>query len=269
MMIKVHIFHTGSVIVDEAIPYHQNNPAAVTGLCRSSSHRIILPVSCYLIEHPAGKILIDTGWNTIYARTEPKRFLGLLNRISTPVINEDEGIDTKLKALNLTSYDIDAVFFSHLDFDHTSGIPLVQNAKHFYASEEELMDSSHFSFRYQKETWKDIHLFSFQYSHTGEGPFGRSLDVFSDGSVQLVSTSGHTHGHCSARISNGDKYLILAGDSVYTQVSIEKHIIPGFTVNNENAQRSMEWICSCAEDPACIGIFPNHDPAVIEQTIEL
>ncbi|MDD5969707.1 MAG: hypothetical protein PUC17_09595 [Anaerostipes sp.] len=33
-MIKIHIFHTGSVIVDRAIPYKQKNPLAVTGVLR-------------------------------------------------------------------------------------------------------------------------------------------------------------------------------------------------------------------------------------------
>ncbi|MGN0408913.1 MAG: hypothetical protein ACI4E3_00750 [Candidatus Fimousia sp.] len=33
-MIKIHIFHTGSVIVDRAIPYKQKNPLAVTGFLR-------------------------------------------------------------------------------------------------------------------------------------------------------------------------------------------------------------------------------------------
>lgn len=30
--IKVHIFHTGKVKVDRAIPLHEKNPLAVTGL---------------------------------------------------------------------------------------------------------------------------------------------------------------------------------------------------------------------------------------------
>lgn len=33
--IKVSIFHTGKVRVDQAIPLHEHNPLAVTGLFRS------------------------------------------------------------------------------------------------------------------------------------------------------------------------------------------------------------------------------------------
>ena len=48
---------------------------------------------------------------------------------------------------------------------------------------------------------------------------GRSYDVFGDGSVVLVNTPGHTHGMFSAVVSGGGKYVVLAGDSVYTPVS--------------------------------------------------
>ncbi len=67
-MIRIHIFHTGSVIVDCAIPYKEKNPLAVTGMFRSADKKLTLPVSCYLIEHPKGRILIDSGWDTKYAK---------------------------------------------------------------------------------------------------------------------------------------------------------------------------------------------------------
>ena len=92
-MIKVHIFHTGSVCVDDAIPHGSNNPFAVLGLFRKKEHRKTLPVSCYLIEHPKGRVLIDTGWDSIYATQKPKRFFGLLDHISTPIIKQEESID--------------------------------------------------------------------------------------------------------------------------------------------------------------------------------
>lgn len=50
--IKLYIFHTGKVRVDRAIPLHERNPLAVTGLFRGKDKQLILPVSAYLIEHP-------------------------------------------------------------------------------------------------------------------------------------------------------------------------------------------------------------------------
>lgn len=63
--IKIHVLHTGLVKVDKALPFHgqYRNPLAFTGLFRSARNQITLPVSSYLIEHPKGLLLIDTGWH--------------------------------------------------------------------------------------------------------------------------------------------------------------------------------------------------------------
>lgn len=39
-MIKIHIFHTGKVIVDMAIPYKERNPLAVTGFLRGEDKKL-------------------------------------------------------------------------------------------------------------------------------------------------------------------------------------------------------------------------------------
>ncbi len=85
-MIKIHIFHTGKVRVDVAIPYKEKNPLAVTGFLRGNDKKTDLTVSCYLIEHPNGRVLIDSGWHSKYVREKPHRFFGLLDRISTPIL---------------------------------------------------------------------------------------------------------------------------------------------------------------------------------------
>ncbi|MEA4911000.1 MAG: N-acyl homoserine lactonase family protein [Oscillospiraceae bacterium] len=266
-MIRIHIFHTGKVIVDRSIPYHESNPLAVTGFLRGKDKKLTLPVSCYLIEHPKGKVLIDTGWDTKYAHERPNR---MLDDISRPVICENGGVDSKLKAMQILPEDIDGVYFSHMDFDHTSGIPLVNGAKRFFAAREELSDANRYFFRYVKSCWRGVNVESFDYGNSGVGPVGSSYDVFGDGSVLLVNTPGHSHGHFSVKVTSADgKYVILAGDGVYTQKSIRERIIPGFTVDTALAKKSVDWICECAADENCLLVAPNHDPDIPEQTIEL
>lgn len=264
---KVHIFHTGRVRVDQAIPYKEKNPLAVTGFLRGEKKKITLPVSCYLIEHPKGKILIDTGWDSQYVSEKPNIFL---NSISKPIMKEGESIDCHLKKLGITPAELDYIFFSHMDFDHTSGLRLVQDAKRIMAAREEMADSQKYVFRYIKSTWKFTHIESFDYVQTGIGPVGKSYDVFGDGSVLLVSTPGHSHGLFSVKITGGDdNYVILAGDTAYTQKSIHERTIPGFAVDTELAKKSLAWICDCVADPHCLLVAANHDPSIKEQVIEL
>ena len=156
-----------------------------------------------------------------------------------------------------------------MDFDHTSGLCLVREAKRIMAAREELEDSRKYFFRYVKTNWNFANVEPFEYENTGIGPVGRSYDVFGDGSVVLVNTPGHTHGMFSAVVSGGGKYVVLAGDSVYTQRSIREKLIPGFTVNAKLAEKSLEWVCQCAADENCLLAAANHDPEVEEQTIEL
>lgn len=269
-MIKVHIFHTGTVRVDRAIPLYERNPLAVTGLFRSKDKSMILPVSCYLIEHPKGKILIDTGWDTKYATERPKEWFGLVDKISGPSIKEDEGVNSKLASLGLRDDDLKAVYLSHMDFDHASGICLVKNAGGIYAAEEEIKDAKKSKFRYV-DTWTGIaDISSFSYKNTGLGPVGRSFDVFDDGSVVLINTPGHSHGLFAVKITgeNG-KYMILANDGAYVQDSFDKHIIPGFTVDKSLAKKSLEWLIACKQEPDCLEVLANHDPGVKEHVVNL
>lgn len=268
-MMKVHIFHTGAVKVDQAIPYKERNPLAVTGFFRPEEKKLVLPVSCYLIQHPLGNILIDTGWDSKYISERPHRFFGLLDGISTPIIKGGESVDYHLAELGLCPADLDCVFFSHMNFDHTSGLRLVKGAKRIMAAKEEIADSEKYFFRYVKPNWSFAKVEAFAYENTGIGPVGRSYDVFQDGSIVLVNTPGHTHGLFSAVIRNGEPYIVLTGDSIYTQRSIQEKRIPGFTVDKRLAEKSLEWICRCAADEDCLLVAANHDPAVGEQVIEL
>lgn len=93
--------------------------------------------------------------------------------------------------------------------------------------------------------------------------------MFGDGSIILVNTPGHTHGLFSVKITSGDRYIILSGDTTYTQDSILKKQIPGFTVDKKAAGKSLDWICRCAHDENCIMVAANHDPTIKEQVITL
>lgn len=265
----LHIFHTGKVRVDQAIPLHERNPLAVTGLFRNRKKQMILPVSAYLIEHPKGNVLIDTGWDTKYAVERPKELLGMVDKISAPIIEAHEGIDSKLKAVGLHPKDIDHVFISHMDFDHTSGLRLVKEAKDIRCSREEWVACNKFSLRYV-DTWTGIcNVGTFSFAPNGIGPMGRSYDVFSDGTLLLIHTPGHSHGLFSVMIRGQNGYVILGNDAAYLPESFTEHKIPGFTVNNRLAETALDWLLQCKSDPSCIGVFVNHDPTVDEQRLDI
>ena len=61
---KIHVLQCGSIRVDPTVPYGKRFDLieAAKQLTAADKNRITLPVFTYLIEHPKGLILVDTGW---------------------------------------------------------------------------------------------------------------------------------------------------------------------------------------------------------------
>ncbi len=62
---KIHVLLTGEVRVSPYLPFGGDNCSLLkaSGITTPKKDWIWLPVCCYLIEHPKGKILVDTGWH--------------------------------------------------------------------------------------------------------------------------------------------------------------------------------------------------------------
>lgn len=268
-MIKVHILHTGTVSVDIGVPLRQKNPLAKTGWFRNKKHRVWLPVSVYLIEHPKGLILFDTGWGKEVRNVHIKRkhFLP----VSYGNLPEGQSVDEQLTALGYTPADLDYVFFSHLDTDHSGGLQLVKNAKNIMISKDEWQaaQKSRYFYRYHKKNWESVAVKTFDYEENGDKPLGKSYDIFGDGSVKLVSTAGHSFGLNTMIIKNNGKCVALVGDTGYMEKSWQEMILPGLMVDKDKAKKSLAWVAELSKDENCLGVFATHDPKVIPHTIEL
>ncbi|MBR1695424.1 MAG: MBL fold metallo-hydrolase, partial [Selenomonas sp.] len=158
--IRIHIFHTGRVCVSPALPFKdkEKNPHPVQLTLLSSygrRKRVWLPVSAYLIEHPQGRILVDTGWhreispNGEYSRMAQIRHLGLAHfLLNQGVLPMGESLVEQLAQRHICSEDIDYVLLTHLHSDHASGLRQLKGARHILVSEEEWQDTKKHSERY-------------------------------------------------------------------------------------------------------------------------
>ena len=72
--------------------------------------------------------------------------------------------------------------------------------------------------------------------------FGRSLDLFGDGSVRLVSTPGHTAGHLSVVLRLREREALLTGDAAYTRRTIEETALPYRMEDEHRFRRSLREI---------------------------
>lgn len=269
--IKIHILHTGLVQVDKALPFHGlfRNPLAFTGIFRSQKNQMILPVSSYLIEHPKGLILIDTGWNKIIRQSNWKE-LGLQMIINKGYLPAGWAIDEQLSRLGYKPSDIDYLLLSHLHGDHVSGLRQVKDAKNILVSKDEWESANHLPIAYIPRQWKGINVKTYSYSPTQIGPFAESFDLFGDGSVVQVHTPGHTTGMSATLIKGSDeKYVLLATDNGYMSRSWEEMLTPGIVVSRKDSIVSLAWVRELAHDKNCVAAIANHDPKVNSQVIEL
>lgn len=270
--IKIHILHTGTVIVDEALPFGNSNnrPLAWTGLLRSKKHLISLPVSAYLIEHPKGLILIDTGWHTDN-RTKQIRNLLFQYPVNKAELPNGQAIHEQLNELGFQVEDIDYVLMSHMHCDHADGLRHVKSAKRILLSKPEYKAIKKDKMHYLPHEWKGVNLETFELSKTGLGPKGYSFDLFGDKTIQMIWCPGHSKGLCSTLIKKekSDDFVLLASDVGYANKSWEENILPGVLVDKKEAQNSLDWVKKISENKNCVKIFANHDLNTEPQTITL
>ncbi|MBR6933524.1 MAG: N-acyl homoserine lactonase family protein [Bacteroidales bacterium] len=279
---KIHVFHTGDVHVSPYLPFGGDSCSTLkaSGLTTPKSQWLWLPVSAYLIEHPKGRILVDTGWHRdmspegVYDRKAQIKSLGSrrLYMVNQGRIAQGQAVDEQLAAISLKPSDIDYVILSHLDCDHANGLAQVKEAKHILVARDE-MDSVRQGFtsrvRYQKRWWEGVNLEPFDWNGK-EGPVGRSYDLFGDGSVVMVNIPGHSAGLCAVKIKNEEgKFVLLFSDGGYARKSWEQMITSGICQDKKLQRQSLQWIREQSLSPDCIESLANHDPDIKPHIIEL
>ncbi len=280
--IKIHILHTGKVRTSPYLPYGNGcSIIKASGFTTPKSKWIWMPVSVYLIEHPKGLILFDTGWsramspNGKYDKKAQIKSLGspILYCINQGFIEKGKAIDERLNELGYKPSDIDYVLLSHLDCDHANGLELVKNAKNILVSNDEFemlkKPSPIIKIRFQIKWWKNTKIKGFDYNDN-QGPFQKSFDLFGDGSIELINIAGHSDGLCALKIKNDDgKYVLLFSDGGYGEKSWKEMITSGITMDKAKQKKSLEWIREQSLNDKCVESIANHDVNVREHIVEL
>jgi len=271
--IRISILHLGDTIVDECgifMPRRKPmNPLAFAGIFRSQKHQLTIPVTAYFIEHPKGKILIDTGFNKT-VRTNPiKELTWLHNKINKPVQAPGEAVDEVLAFMGVKPSDLDYVVVSHLHTDHSSGLKLVKDAKNLLVSEDELAHATKERIAYVHHMWDGVTLKTFKFSASQYGPMNKSYDLFGDESIVFVYLPGHTPGLAGALIQNKGKFVLLTSDCGYACKSWEQMILPYHITSRQEIIASFEWIREMARKDNCIACLANHETELKSRVIEL
>jgi len=91
--------------------------------------RVTVPVPFFLIGHPRGKVLFDTG-NGMGAALDPVAHWGDAARAYYPRMNESDFVVNQLRDLGIAPEDIDLVILSHPHLDHAGGVGCFPHARY-------------------------------------------------------------------------------------------------------------------------------------------
>jgi N-acyl homoserine lactone hydrolase len=226
-----------------------------------------VPVPAYLVRHPtAGAMLIDTGLHPSVAR-DPKHNLG---RQGAKYFSLEPGRDitSQLRERGVGPGDIEVVVLTHLHFDHASAISEFPEST-FVVSEPEWeaatslrlpMLQGYHPPHYDHAV--DYRLVDFDADYIDSyGPFGRTMDLFGDGSVRLAFTPGHTAGHMSVLLKLPRRDFVVTADVAYTWRQLEGGPEPWRPQDRHNWRRSLHEVQAYREAYPYALVVPGHDPA--------
>jgi N-acyl homoserine lactone hydrolase len=277
--IKIHVLRCGTISVAPQMIFGGGDfiRSQSAALLTPEKARLRLPVSAYLVEHPGGLMLVDTGWSreispdgrldmpALTARTSD-----FLARTYRGEVGPGETALEQLSAMGIKPSDIDCVFLTSLDPDHVEGLKALAGAKRLLVAEEEVWWSYRTNPNHCVKLFEGLPLETYYFRGYGNnGPDGRSLDLFGDGTFVSVSTPGHTKGSVVLKISSGGRFVLLCSDNGYAARSWESMDMPGLAFNKAALKKSLGWIRSESALPGCAGALASHDRDVRPGVIEL
>jgi len=196
-----------------------------------------LIVPCYLIRHPKGDLVWDTG--------VPQTIADLPGGKAPGGLTVSRKLTDQLKALGLAPADIEFLSVSHGHFDHIGNGGL-------FAASTWIVDPDEQAYLFRPQARADKANFA-AYSALETAKVLRidaeSFDVFGDKSVVIYQAPGHTPGHTVLLIrTKASGNVLLSGDMWHLAESRAARRVPRFNFNREQTLKSMDLVEKLAAD---------------------
>ena len=201
-------------------------PFPITGLIptvpKEKQRDITIPISMWIVDHPKGLVVFDTGNNVMVSDGNCKAYWqpGLCDFLK-PNQKREDVIDMQLKKLGYSADKVKVVVTSHTHLDHAGNMKLFPNAVHVIQKKE--LYQGWFPEKFQGRS--DGAFVMADMAGTREYNFLElegDYDLFGDGSVLILSTPGHTLGHQSMKVKTaGSGTIIMSQDAIWMQENLD------------------------------------------------
>ena len=195
----------------------------------SGTDKFMIPVAFFLIKHPNGNVLFDTGDNDKVI-TDPT-YWGPMASLLDKGVSADLAIDAQLAKAGVSPSDINYVILGHMHLDHAGNVGKFPKAT-IVVQRDEIANAF-----YPKPgtaccyvPGDFAHLRGWGGTNANTQPtieLNGDLDLFGDGSIYIHRAVSHTPGSQIALIRLPKTGLIvLTSDLCYSKENLDKDILP-------------------------------------------
>jgi len=205
-------------------------------------------VPCFIVRHPKGILLWDTGMPDKMAEAKGGIDAGGGNRFIVTAT-----LAAQLKTLGIAPGDVTYVAFSHMHFDHTGNANLFSGSTWILNRAELAWAESKPGAFVQPESYAG-------YKSAKTQMIEGDHDVFGDGSLRILRAPGHTPGHQVLMLKLGKSgTVILSGDLYHLRDNRTHRRVPVFNTSRADTLASMDRIERIVKNTKARFVV-QHDP---------
>jgi N-acyl homoserine lactone hydrolase len=214
---------------------------------------IRVPVPAWLILHPRGAVVFDTGLHVATQKDAGAERLGDLVKLYKVEFRPGEELAARLAAHDVDAARVRWLVSSHLHFDHVGGNAQLPNAawvvqrREWEASEDPDLRAANFYDPRDYDCGHDRILVDGEH------------DLFGDGAITCLPTHGHTPGHQSLRVRLASGDVVLTADACYLRRALDALALP--PVVHDRAAALDAFAKLRALEAAGARLYFGHDPA--------
>jgi glyoxylase-like metal-dependent hydrolase (beta-lactamase superfamily II) len=235
---------------------------------------------CLAIEAGDRLVLVDTGFGLEDARN-PGRLGAVFRALMSPRPREETTARRRLEALGFSADDVSHIVTTHLDLDHSGGLPDFPQAEvHVLSAELDAALHPRLSDRSRYIGGAHWRHGPKWVRHDGGGDDWLGFEGIRvlpglDAEVLLVPLLGHTLGHSGVAIRNGDGWLLHAGDSYFNHGELRQppscppmlRVFQSLTAADNRARKANQERLRelAARHGAEVTLLCSHDPHELER----
>lgn len=261
---KIHAIETGTVAIK------QRQREGVGSGKRRFANALLdrqwtepLPIHAFLIEHPEGPLLVDTGET---ARTGERGYFPAWHPYfrfgMRASVTAEQEIGPQLERLGFSPDEVRRVVMTHLHTDHAGGL-------HHFPGSEILVSPTEIALasgilgrmrgyvNNRFPAW--LRLRPLELDDGPFGPFPASKRLTGAGDVVALPAAGHTPGQIMVAVLDNDATVLIAGDSSYTEDAMLRGVVDGVAPDDHDARETLARIAEYAATTPTI-YLTSHDP---------